>query len=82
MFPPGFAFIRAYNSQAKDEGLLKDDANIHAGVRLMLFDPVGDIEEDRRCGFDIIKATQMETLGIKGIVERLKARVGDNPVYM
>lgn len=82
MFPSGFAFIRAYYSQAKDEGLLKDDANVHAGVRLMLFDPVGDIEEDRRCGFDIIKATQMETLGIKGIVERLKARVGDNPVYM
>ena len=48
----------------------------------MLFDPVEDIKEDRRCGFDIIKATQMETLGIKGIVERLKKRVGDGPVYM
>ena len=48
----------------------------------MVFNPADDMAEDIRCGFDTIRATQIDTLGIDGVIKRLKDRVGNNPVYM
>lgn len=42
----------------------------------------GDLRNDRRCGFHIIKAREIDTIGIKGVIEALKARVGDSKVYI
>lgn len=42
----------------------------------------GDLRNDRRCGFHIIKAREIDTIGIQGVIDSLKARVGDTMVYI
>lgn len=40
-----------------------------------------DEETDRKVGFTTIVADEIEDYGWKGVVERIKDRVGDSPVY-
>jgi agmatinase len=61
--------------------LLKNDTSIHAGIRTTLSGP-SDYTNDRYCGFKIIEAREIDTIGTKGIIKRLLERVGDNPVYL
>jgi agmatinase len=42
----------------------------------------GDLRNDRRCGFEIIKAREIDTLGAQGVIDALKSRVGDTKVYI
>jgi len=35
-----------------------------------------------RCGFDTITARDIDRIGVQGIVDRLKKRVGDTMVYI
>lgn len=64
------------------EGLLVNDTNIHAGIRTTLSGP-GDYENDGYCGFEIVEAREIDTIGTKGIIERILNRVGTkNPVYL
>jgi len=42
----------------------------------------GDLRNDRRCGFEIIKARDIDRLGAQGVIESLKKRVGDTKVYI
>lgn len=44
--------------------------------------PKGDIRNDRRCGFDIVTARDLDRIGVAGAIEKIKARVGDNKVYL
>ncbi|KAL4920644.1 hypothetical protein BDW62DRAFT_175959 [Aspergillus aurantiobrunneus] len=44
--------------------------------------PQGDIRNDIGCGFSIIKARDLDRLGIAGVVEDIKSRVGDSRVYI
>lgn len=44
--------------------------------------PKGDIRNDIRCGFEIIKARDLDRVGINGIVEEIRSRVGDSKVYI
>lgn len=44
------------------EGLLKNDTNIHAGIRTTLSGP-SDYENDGYCGFDIVEAREIDTIG-------------------
>jgi len=41
-----------------------------------------DIRNDKRCGFEIIKARQIDRIGIDGVIEKIKERVGDTRVYI
>jgi agmatinase len=41
-----------------------------------------DWNNDKRCGFEIITARDIDKVGINGIVEKLKERVGDTNVYI
>ena len=67
--------------RASEEGLLVRDRCIHIGTRGPLFS-VDDLVDDDRLGFEAIPAMDLETNGISGVVERLRARVGDSPVYV
>jgi len=40
------------------------------------------MRNDVRCGFDTIKARDIDRIGIEGIINRLKERVGDTNVYV
>jgi agmatinase len=41
-----------------------------------------DVRNDRRCGFDMITARQIDKIGVRGIVQRILDRVGGNRVYI
>jgi len=42
----------------------------------------GDLRNDKRCGFEIIKARDIDRLGAQGVIDTLKQRVGDTKVYI
>jgi agmatinase len=72
----GTPFRRAW-----EEGLLRPDGAVHVGIRGPLFGP-DDLVDDRRFGFEIVGAMDLEAGGIAGAVERIRARLGDAPVYV
>jgi agmatinase len=63
------------------QGLVKN-TSIHAGIRSPLLRKRGDLKNDKRCGFEIIKARDLDTLGMEGVIDRIKERVGDSLVYI
>jgi agmatinase len=71
-----------YFWHASQEGLLRNDSNIHAGIRTTLSGP-SDYENDGYCGFQIVEAREIDTIGTDGIIKRILDRVGTkNPVYL
>ncbi len=72
----GTPFRRAW-----EEGLLLDDHSMHVGIRGPIY-AREDLADDRRFGFAIIPAMDLETLGVAGVVERVRERLGDAPVYV
>ncbi|KAI1748697.1 arginase family-domain-containing protein [Xylaria castorea] len=71
-----------YFYHAAREGLLANDTNIHAGIRTTLSGP-SDYENDGYCGFEIIEAREIDTIGTEGIIKRIVSRVGtEKPVYL
>ncbi|KAH7212237.1 hypothetical protein DER44DRAFT_808056 [Fusarium oxysporum] len=71
-----------YFYHAAMEGLLRNDTNIHAGIRTTLSGP-SDYDNDGYCGFEIVEAREIDTIGTDGIIEKILKRVGtDRPVYL
>ncbi|KAK0728570.1 arginase family-domain-containing protein [Lasiosphaeria miniovina] len=71
-----------YFYHAAQEGLLRNDSNIHAGIRTTLSGP-SDYENDGYCGFEIVEAREIDTIGTDGIIKKIRDRVGtENPVYL
>jgi agmatinase len=58
------------------------NTSIHAGIRAPVLRPRGDVKHDIKCGFEMIKARDIDHIGISGIVKEIKARVGDSKVYI
>lgn len=71
----GSPFRRAF-----EEGLLRDN-NIHVGVRGSIYDKQ-DLVDDAGFGFSIIDCPEISRIGADGIIERVRERVGDAPVYV
>lgn len=42
----------------------------------------GDIRNDLRCGFEMVKARDLDILGVDGVISQVKKRVGDSKVYI
>ncbi|KAL8967698.1 MAG: hypothetical protein Q9197_005292, partial [Variospora fuerteventurae] len=71
-----------YFYHAHREGLLANDTNIHAGIRTTL-SGLSDYDHDGYCGFEIVEARAIDDIGTKGIIEKIKDRVGtEKPVYL
>jgi len=71
-----------YFYHASQEGLLRNDSNIHAGIRTTLSGP-SDYENDGYCGFEIVEAREIDKIGTDGIIKKILDRVGTkNPVYL
>ncbi|KAF2400228.1 Arginase/deacetylase [Trichodelitschia bisporula] len=71
-----------YFFHAAEEGLLANDTNIHAGIRTTLSGP-SDYENDGYCGFEIVEAREIDTIGTEGIIKKIRDRVGTTkPVYL
>ncbi|KAK8247448.1 arginase family-domain-containing protein [Phyllosticta capitalensis] len=71
-----------YFYHAAQEGLLANDSNIHAGIRTTL-SGLSDYENDGYCGFEIVEAREIDTIGIDGIIKKIRDRVGtERPAYL
>ncbi|KAE8146919.1 hypothetical protein BDV25DRAFT_169515 [Aspergillus avenaceus] len=66
---------------AHEEGLIRN-TSVHVGIRAPVIHPKGDLRNDIRCGFEIIKARDLDRFGIDGVIENIKSRVGDSRVYI
>jgi agmatinase len=64
-----------YFYHASMEGLLRNDTNIHAGIRTTL-SGLSDYENDGYCGFHIVEAREIDTIGTAGIIKKIHDRVG------
>lgn len=67
--------------RASEEGLIDRSGCIHVGTRGPLYG-ARDLVDDRELGFAMVPATEVDQLGVAGVGERIKARVGDRPVYI
>ncbi|MFZ2012708.1 MAG: agmatinase [Nocardioides sp.] len=72
----GTVFRRAF-----EEGLLAEDRSIHVGIRGPIYDRL-DLIDDASFGFRIIRAGDLDFLGVEGAAEQIRQRVGDAPVYV
>jgi agmatinase len=72
----GTPFRRAF-----EEGLLDTDAVCHVGTRGPLYG-TQDLDDDARFGFGIVSSADVMRLGVDAVVEALRERVGDRPLYV
>ncbi|PCH38435.1 agmatinase [Wolfiporia cocos MD-104 SS10] len=72
----------SYFWYAHNEGLLAaNNSNIHVGIRGAL-SSWDDYDNDYEVGFVISHADELEEIGWKGVVKKIRETVGDNPVYI
>lgn len=66
---------------AHEEGLIRN-TSIHAGIRAPVLRRRGDVRNDVRCGFEIVRARDIDRIGTDGVIRKLKERVGGSKVYI
>ncbi|MGW3348503.1 agmatinase [Nonomuraea rubra] len=67
--------------RAVEEGILDTEALSHVGIRGSLYGKK-DLEEDRRLGFGIVTAADVLRRGLDEVIDLLRQRVGDRPLYL
>lgn len=75
-FTHGTPFRRAF-----EEGLLAPDSCVHVGIRGPLYS-TDDLSDDRKMGFEVISTIDVDDIGVAGIIDRIRDRVGTMPVYV
>jgi agmatinase len=58
------------------------NSSVHAGIRAPVMNKKKDMRNDRRCGFAVITARDIDKIGAQGIINSIKNRVGENRVYI
>jgi agmatinase len=67
--------------RASEEGLLDPERCLHVGIRGPVYGS-GDLADDARLGFQVIGSDDYQLDGLAAVVERMRARLGDGPVYV
>src|SRR5215218_3398930 len=67
--------------RAVEEGLLSPERSIQVGMRGSIYD-VGDWDDARELGFDLVPTDAVRKLGIPEVIDRIHERVGDARVYV
>jgi agmatinase len=67
--------------RASEEGLFLDDASMHVGIRGPLYSSQ-DMVDDASFGFRTIRTEDVQREGVDGVVQRIRERVGDHPLYI
>jgi agmatinase len=67
--------------RASEEGLLDRSGCLHVGIRGPLYTDA-DLTQDAELGFQVVSAPDVEYLGVSGMIERIRERVGERPVYV
>lgn len=66
---------------AHEEGLIRN-TSIHAGIRAPVANKKYDLRNDKNCGFEMIKARDIDRWSPQGVIEKLKSRVAGTKVYI
>src|SRR5881409_1464028 len=66
--------------RASEEGLLDRSGCLHVGTRGPLY-ATSDLTDDEELGFQIVPSVEIDSIGAAGIIERVKDRVAERPVY-
>ncbi|KAA2262644.1 agmatinase [Solihabitans fulvus] len=67
--------------RASEEGLVDLDHSVHVGIRGPLYSRL-DLTESEKLGFTAVHARDFARQPIDDIVNRVRARLGDRPVYV
>jgi agmatinase len=67
--------------RASEEGLLDPQRCLHVGIRGPLYAP-SDLRDDRAAGFQVLTSDDYQDARITEIVERVRARLGEGPIYV
>lgn len=67
---------------AAEKGYLNSGQCLHVGLRAPYIKAEFDRDHDAACGFSAITARDIDTLGIDGVVKKIKDTVKDTPVYI
>jgi agmatinase len=67
--------------RAHEEGLLIQDASSHVGIRGPLYSRQ-DLDDDATFGFEIVRAEDLDRIGLEEIVAGVRRRTNDAPVYL
>jgi agmatinase len=67
--------------RASEEGLIDLESCLHVGIRGPLYDK-SDLLDDTKLGFQVITSIDMDKLGMDAIIELVRKRVGNKPVYV
>jgi agmatinase len=67
--------------RASEEGLIDRSGCLHVGTRGPLY-ARQDLVDDEELGFQVVPSVEIDDLGSRGIVERIRERVGERPVYV
>jgi agmatinase len=67
--------------RASEEGLIDRERSMHVGIRGPLYS-AKDLAEDGILGFQVVRSDDYQLDGLAGVVERVRARLADGPVYV
>ncbi len=67
--------------RASEEELIDKTGSMHVGIRGPLYSRE-DLSDDQVLGFQVVGSHDVDDLGWRGVVERIKARVGERPTYV
>lgn len=67
--------------RAMEQGLLVKEHSAHVGIRGSLYDPQ-DLLDDAALGFTAVHCTEFDRIGVPGVLDRVRERIGDHPVYV
>jgi agmatinase len=67
---------------ASREGCIAKGTSIHGGLRTKLFGPKDYVIDKDVVGFELIEAHEIDDMGMKGIVEKVRKVVGNTPTYL
>jgi agmatinase len=67
--------------RASEEGLIDRSGCLHVGIRGSLY-TAEDLTQDTALGFQALPAAELDHIGVTGLTERIRERVGGRPVYV
>ncbi|MFF6983737.1 agmatinase [Streptomyces sp. NPDC008343] len=67
--------------RASEEGLLDQEACAHVGIRGSVYG-ASDLFDDAALGFATTRSEEIQQSGIMGVIEALRSRIGQRPLYV
>ena len=67
--------------RASEEGLLDPEHCLHVGIRGPLYSR-DDLRDDKVLGFQVVHSDDYQDATVASVVERMRNRLGDGPVYV